>query len=104
MANATIAFLAVWAIVGVISVPLGCAVERVIPKSGINHCVDSVGLYNHLLEYLLTHRIPRIQALTIIDIITEFFTALIPILGLYRNKMHVEDKAMVMVAFCTRIL
>ncbi|KAF5849431.1 hypothetical protein GGP41_006348 [Bipolaris sorokiniana] len=80
MANATIAFLAVWAIVGVISVPLGCAVERVIPKSGINH------------------------SLTIIDIITEFFTALIPILGLYRNKMHVEDKAMVMVAFCTRIL
>ncbi|EMD66206.1 hypothetical protein COCSADRAFT_353321 [Bipolaris sorokiniana ND90Pr] len=65
---------------------------------------STAGLYNHLLEYLLTHRIPRIQALTIIDIITEFFTALIPILGLYRNKMHVEDKAMVMVAFCTRIL
>ncbi|EUC46624.1 hypothetical protein COCMIDRAFT_35735 [Bipolaris oryzae ATCC 44560] len=87
-ANATIAFLAIWGISGVISVPLGCKIESIIPKSGFNHCV---------------HSIPWIQALTIIDIITELFTVLTPLLGLYRNKMHVEDKAVVMVAFFTRI-
>lgn len=102
-ANATIAFLAIWGIAGVISVPIGCRVERILPKSGINHCVNSVSLFNPLLKYPLIDQIPWMQALTIIDIITECFTVLIPLLGLYRNKMHVEDKAIVMVAFFTRI-
>ncbi|XP_014555117.1 hypothetical protein COCVIDRAFT_103243 [Bipolaris victoriae FI3] len=74
-----------------------------IPRSGINHCVSSVSVFNPLLKYPLIDQIPWMQALTIIDIITECFTVLIPLLGLYRNKMHVEDKAIVMVAFFTRI-
>ncbi|USP80150.1 hypothetical protein yc1106_07424 [Curvularia clavata] len=87
-AYVTIAFLVVWGLVGMISVPVGCSIEGIIPRFGSGHCIDSA---------------PWIQALTAGDIFSEVAIILLPVLGLYGNKMDMEDKFIVMVAFSTRV-
>jgi len=47
------AVVAIWGLIGVLAVSVGCSPDSIIPRPGIDHCVNSVGL--HILHYLASY-------------------------------------------------
>ncbi|KAH7077609.1 hypothetical protein BKA63DRAFT_508591 [Paraphoma chrysanthemicola] len=87
-ANGTMGVVAGWGLVGVLAASVGCSPSNMVPKPGDGYCTKSISW---------------LQAITSIDVATEFIILLLPILGFYDTLMPLKRRLTVILAFSTRL-
>ncbi|KAF2844128.1 hypothetical protein T440DRAFT_484418 [Plenodomus tracheiphilus IPT5] len=88
VAHGAMALVAVWGLLSVLAVSVGCSPDTVIPKTGDDHCSSLV---------------PWLKAVVVVDVVTEMVIILLPMIGFYGTLMPVRRRATVMLAFSTRL-
>ncbi|KAF2828274.1 hypothetical protein CC86DRAFT_405279 [Ophiobolus disseminans] len=87
-ANGAMAVIAALGLGGILTASVGCSPGNIIPTSGSGHCTKSISWLN---------------AVTALDVITEVFIMILPIIGFYDTLMPLKRRLAVMVAFSTRL-
>ncbi|CAI9637214.1 unnamed protein product [Alternaria burnsii] len=88
LALATMIVVAIWGFIGVVASSVACSVESIVPRPGGGYC---------------TSLVPWLRVLGAGDVLTETLIIIIPMVGFHGSLMSNKRKAIVMLAFSTRI-